>query len=43
MSKFSPAGSAGEIDQEVAVPPPPTDGVTAVMGVPLVNVSEGEG
>ena len=42
MSKFSPAGSVGEIDQEIGVPPP-TDGVTVVIGVPLVNVSEGEG
>ena len=34
----SPAGSDGEIDQEVTVPPL-TLGVAAVMAVPLVSVN----
>ena len=38
-SSDSPAGSEGETDQEVMVPPL-TVGVTVVMAVPLVNVKE---
>lgn len=38
-SKASPAGSEGETDQDVTGPPL-TDGVTAVMAVPLVSVNE---
>jgi len=38
-SRERPAGSEGEIDQEVMVPPL-TVGVTVVMAVPLVNVNE---
>ena len=36
--KLRPAGSDGEIDQEVTVPPL-TVGVAVVMVVPLVNVN----
>ena len=39
VSKLRPAGSDGEMDQDEAVPPP-VDGVTVVMVVPLVSVSE---
>ena len=38
-SKESPAGSVGDTDQEVIVPPP-TVGVSVVMVVPFSNVSE---
>ena len=37
--KLRPAGSDGEIDQEVTVPPL-DDGVSVAMAEPLVNVSE---
>ena len=39
LSKARPAGSAGEIDHEVTVPPL-DDGVKVDMAEPLVNVSE---
>jgi hypothetical protein len=42
VSKLRPAGRDGEMDQDVAVPPPVV-GVTVVIVVPLVNVSEVEG
>ena len=38
-SRDRPAGSEGEIDQDVMVPPL-TVGVTVVMAVPLVRVKE---
>jgi len=38
-SKDSPAGSDGDTDQEVIVPPF-TVGVTVVIAVPLVSVNE---
>ena len=38
-SRERPAGSDGETDQEVTVPPL-TVGDTVVMAVPLVNVNE---
>ena len=38
-SKDKPAGSDGEMDQEV-IEPPLTVGVTVVIEVPLVNVNE---
>jgi len=38
-SKLRPAGTDGEIDHEVAVPPPVV-GVTVVIVVPFVRVSE---
>ena len=38
-SRESPAGSPGETDQEVMVPPLAV-GVTVVMAVPLVKVKE---
>ena len=38
-SSDKPAGSAGDTDQEVTVPPLEV-GVTVVMAVPLVRVSE---
>ena len=38
-SSERPAGSVGEIDQEVMVPPL-TVGVTVVMAVPLVRLKE---
>lgn len=39
LLKLSPAGSDGEIDQFVTVPPPVV-GSTVDMVVPLINVSE---
>ena len=39
LLKFNPDGSDGEIDQEVAVPPPVV-GVIVDMVVPLVSESE---
>ena len=39
MSKERPAGRDGETDQEVTVPPLEV-GVTDVIAVPLVSVSE---
>ena len=39
VSRDSPAGSDGEIDHEVTVPPLDV-GVIVVMVVPLVNVNE---
>ena len=38
VENVRPAGSDGEIDQEVTVPPL-TLGVAVVMAVPLVNVN----
>ena len=38
VSKVSPVGNVGEIDQLTTVPPP-TDGVAEVMVVPLVSVN----
>ena len=38
-AKESPAGSEGEMDQVVTVPPV-VDGVVVVMAVPLVRVNE---
>tara|TARA_B100001115_G_scaffold125048_1_gene93707 strand:+ start:2371 stop:2514 length:144 start_codon:yes stop_codon:yes gene_type:complete len=38
-SSDKPAGSEGETDQEVTVPPPVV-GVTVVMAEPLVSVKE---
>jgi len=38
VSNDKPAGSVGEMDQEVTAPPL-TEGVTEVMAVPLVSVN----
>ena len=38
VSKFSPVGSPGVIDQ-VSTAPPLADGVAVVIAVPLVNVN----
>ena len=38
VSKVSPVGNDGAIDQLTTVPPP-TDGVAEVMVVPLVSVN----
>ena len=39
VEKVRPAGSVGEIDQEVTAPPPAL-GVAVVIAVPFVSVNE---
>ena len=36
----NPAGRAGETDQEVAAPPPPTVGMSDVIATSFVSVTE---